>query len=90
VDDNAVNQRLALHLVEKQGHSVAAAGTGREALAALAREPFDLVLMDMRSSPMKVMESGPGAGIRITVEYPLPGAGGEKRHDCDYRLGRWP
>jgi two-component system, sensor histidine kinase and response regulator len=48
VDDNAVNQCLAVLLVEKQGHSVATARTGREALAVLAWEPFDLVLMDVQ------------------------------------------
>ncbi|HEX9869776.1 MAG TPA: response regulator [Candidatus Tectomicrobia bacterium] len=48
VDDNTIHQCLAVLLVEKQGHSAAAAGTGREALATLAREPFDLVLMDVQ------------------------------------------
>jgi hypothetical protein len=33
-------------------------------------------LWQPKSSPMKVMEAGPGAGIRITVEYSLRDAGG--------------
>jgi two-component system sensor histidine kinase/response regulator len=38
VEDNEVNQRLAVRLLEKQGHFVTVAGTGREALAALSIE----------------------------------------------------
>ena len=34
-EDNAVNQRLAVSLLEKRGHQVVVAGNGREALAAL-------------------------------------------------------
>ena len=47
-EDNAVNQQLAVRLLEKSGHTVGMAGTGREALAALEREGFDLVLMDVQ------------------------------------------
>lgn len=46
-EDNAVNQRLAIRLLEKRGHSTVAAQNGREAIAALDREPFDVVLMDV-------------------------------------------
>jgi CheY-like chemotaxis protein len=50
-EDNAVNQKLALRLLEKQGHTVTVAGDGREALAMLERsafDGFDLVLMDVQ------------------------------------------
>jgi len=47
-EDNAVNQKLAVRLLEKQGHKVEVAGDGREALEFLARHPFDLVLMDVQ------------------------------------------
>jgi signal transduction histidine kinase/DNA-binding response OmpR family regulator len=46
-EDNVVNQKLALRLLEKRGHQVVLAGDGQEALAALEREAFDLVLMDV-------------------------------------------
>jgi PAS domain S-box-containing protein len=49
VEDNPVNQRLALLLLEKLGHTPVIANNGKEALAALEHpsEPFDLVLMDL-------------------------------------------
>jgi signal transduction histidine kinase/CheY-like chemotaxis protein/HPt (histidine-containing phosphotransfer) domain-containing protein len=46
-EDNAVNQTLAVSLLEKGGHSVRVAPNGKEALAALERETFDVVLMDV-------------------------------------------
>jgi CheY-like chemotaxis protein/nitrogen-specific signal transduction histidine kinase len=51
-EDNAVNQRLAMRLLEKRGHRVVVADNGREALEALAKESFDLVLMDVQMPEM--------------------------------------
>jgi two-component system, sensor histidine kinase and response regulator len=56
-EDNAVNQRLASRLLEKRGHFVLVAGNGREALAALEKESFDLVLMDMQKPVMDGFEA---------------------------------
>jgi signal transduction histidine kinase/DNA-binding response OmpR family regulator len=56
-EDNAVNQRLAVRLLEKQGHDVAVVGTGREALTALERQTFDLVLMDVQMPEMDGLEA---------------------------------
>jgi len=47
-EDNAVNQRLTVRLLEKQGHTVVVANDGREALSILEQQPVDLVLMDMQ------------------------------------------
>ena len=47
-EDNSVNQTLAIRLLEKRGHHVVLAVNGREALDALERETFDLVLMDVQ------------------------------------------
>jgi len=52
VEDNVVNQRLALRMLKKQGYTVVVANNGEEALAALAREPFALVLMDVQMPVM--------------------------------------
>jgi PAS domain S-box-containing protein len=47
-EDNPFNQKLALGLLGKEGHSVVVVGNGAEAVAALERDPFDLVLMDVQ------------------------------------------
>jgi len=56
-EDNAINQQLAVRLLEKQGHGVVIAANGREALAALQRERFDLVLMDVQMPEMNGFET---------------------------------
>jgi CheY-like chemotaxis protein len=56
-EDNAVNQRLAVRLLEKRGHRVAVAGNGREALEALEKEKFDLVFMDVQMPEMDGLEA---------------------------------
>jgi two-component system, sensor histidine kinase and response regulator len=57
VEDNLVNQRLAVRLLEKRGHRVAVAGTGREALLALEKDSYDLVLMDVQMPEMDGLEA---------------------------------
>jgi two-component system sensor histidine kinase/response regulator len=57
VEDNAVNQRLAARLLEKRGHRVVVAANGREALAALESNAFDLVLMDVQMPEMDGIEA---------------------------------
>jgi two-component system, sensor histidine kinase and response regulator len=56
-EDNAVNQRLAVRILEKHGHAVAVATNGREALSALERGEFDLVLMDVQMPELDGMEA---------------------------------
>ena len=51
-EDNAVNQLVAVRLLERRGHSVVVAADGREAVAAMAQEPFDVVLMDVQMPEM--------------------------------------
>jgi len=57
VEDNPVNQAVAFGLVEKQGYSPRVVGNGREALAALRKEHFDLVLMDIQMPEMDGIEA---------------------------------
>jgi CheY-like chemotaxis protein len=57
VEDNAVNQVLAARLLEKRGHSVTVAGNGKEALAVLERQSFDLVFMDVQMPEMDGLEA---------------------------------
>jgi PAS domain S-box-containing protein len=47
-EDNAVNQRLALKLLEKRGHTAVVAANGKEALGAYTAEKFDLILIDVQ------------------------------------------
>jgi two-component system, sensor histidine kinase and response regulator len=56
-EDNQVNQKLALRLLEKRGHRVVIAGNGEEALAALAQNSFDVVLMDVQMPGMGGFEA---------------------------------
>jgi CheY-like chemotaxis protein len=56
-EDNQVNQRLATRLLEKRGHRVSIAANGREALEALEKESYDLVLMDLQMPEMDGFEA---------------------------------
>jgi two-component system sensor histidine kinase/response regulator len=56
-EDNAVNQLLAVRTLEKQGYTVAVAHDGEEALSALERENFDVVLMDVQMPKMDGFEA---------------------------------
>jgi CheY-like chemotaxis protein len=56
-EDNPVNQELALHLLERRGHSVILAENGRQALAAVEKHSFDLVLMDVQMPELGGLEA---------------------------------
>jgi CheY-like chemotaxis protein/HPt (histidine-containing phosphotransfer) domain-containing protein len=47
-EDNAMNQKVALRLLERLGYSADVASNGVEALSALERRPYDVVLMDVQ------------------------------------------
>jgi len=57
VDDNAVNQRVAVHILKKFGAHVQCAGNGLEALQALHDADFDVVLMDCQMPEMDGYEA---------------------------------
>jgi PAS domain S-box-containing protein len=52
VEDNPINQRLTVWMLEKWGHTVVVVDNGKAALAALARDTFALVLLDVQMSEM--------------------------------------
>jgi two-component system, sensor histidine kinase and response regulator len=56
-EDNAVNQTLAVRVLEKRGYAVFVAHDGREAVAALEKDTFDLVLMDIQMPGMDGFEA---------------------------------
>ena len=64
-EDNTVNQRVALRLLEKMGYRADIASNGLEALAALRLQPYDVVLMDIQMPEM----DGVTATEHIAVEF---------------------
>ena len=56
-EDNVVNQRLAVRLLEKQGHMVFLASDGVKALEAMEKDSFDLVFMDVQMPVMDGVEA---------------------------------
>jgi signal transduction histidine kinase/DNA-binding response OmpR family regulator len=73
-EDNAVNQQLAMRLLQKRGHTVTIAASGREAVELLERQAFDLVLMDLQMPQLSgleataiIREREKGTGKRIPI-----------------------
>jgi two-component system sensor histidine kinase/response regulator len=56
-EDNAMNQLLAVRVLERAGHAVTVVNTGLEALAALSSKRFDLVLMDVHMPEMNGLDA---------------------------------
>jgi CheY-like chemotaxis protein len=56
VEDNEVNLRVAVSVLEKRGHTVVAAMTGRQALRLLETQRFDLALVDLQMPKMDGFE----------------------------------
>src|SRR5262249_42526209 len=57
VDDNTFNQKVGVQKLEKLGHNVRVASSGREALAATAESRFDLIFMDLTMADMDGLEA---------------------------------
>ena len=47
-EDNIINQKVAVHILDKSGHKVFVANNGQEALEALKKDRYDLILMDVQ------------------------------------------
>ena len=73
-EDNPVNQRLAASLLERRGHHVTIAANGRDAVAAIAKTKFDVVLMDVQMPEMggfeataAIREAEHATGVRLPI-----------------------
>ena len=56
-EDNATNQKLSLRILERLGYGADVAANGLEALAALKRQPYDVVLMDVQMPELDGLET---------------------------------
>jgi len=56
-DDNAINQKVALRLLQQMGYRADQAANGVEALEALDRQPYDLIFMDVMMPEMGGLEA---------------------------------
>jgi CheY-like chemotaxis protein len=56
-EDNLINQKLVVRLLQKQGHTSVVANNGREAVETWERQPFDAILMDMMMPEMDGLEA---------------------------------
>jgi len=56
-DDNAINQKVALRLLQQMGYQADIAGNGLECLQALERQPYDLIFMDVQMPEMDGYEA---------------------------------
>jgi two-component system, sensor histidine kinase len=57
VEDNAVNQKVAIAMLERLGHRADLAGSGKEAINLLDQAPYDLILMDCQMPEMDGFEA---------------------------------
>ena len=69
-EDNVVNQRVAIYMLEKQGHQVSYVQNGEEAMEAMEKNVFDLILMDIQ---MPLMD-GLKATELIRIKEKMTGA----------------
>jgi CheY-like chemotaxis protein len=74
VEDNAVNQLVAMKLIRKHGHAVTVANNGCDAIELLQKQTFDLILMDIQMPEMDGFEATSiirqreaGSGIRVPI-----------------------
>jgi CheY-like chemotaxis protein len=56
-EDNEVNRRIAVRILEKAGHQVEAVPNGRQAVVELVKSSYDLVLMDVQMPEMDGFEA---------------------------------
>src|SRR2546422_1548200 len=91
VDDDPINQRVAVNLLRRRGWEALAVANGKEALDVLARQSFDLILMDLQMPEMDGFQTAsvirqneaqkpPGTSTRETTTALRQGAARNSGH----------
>ena len=88
-EDNVVNQKLALRLLQQMGYRADVASNGIEAVECVARQPYDVVLMDVQMPEMDGLEATrrivarrPDAGKRPRIVAMTANAMQGDREEC--------
>jgi two-component system, sensor histidine kinase and response regulator len=91
VEDNPVNQKVALKILEKLGHRVTLTDSGAAAIAELEQNRYDVVLMDCQMPEMdgfeatasiRALEQSVRGSRRIPIIALTAGAFGSDREKC--------
>ena len=89
VDDNPFNQKVGVLKLQRQGHEVTVAGSGKDALAILEKQTFDIVFMDMHMPEMdgleataRIRQQETGTGRRMPIIAMTANAGDDAREQC--------
>jgi two-component system, sensor histidine kinase and response regulator len=89
VEDNLINQQVAVGILQIQGYSVSVANNGKEALEAHAQGAFDLILMDCHmpemdgfEATMEIRKREQPSGRRIPIVALTANAMAQDREEC--------
>ena len=88
-EDNPVNQRVALLMLQRLGYRADVAANGREALEAVARQRYDLILMDVQMPEMdglqaarEIRANSSGSSYRPRIVAMTANASTHDRDEC--------